>query len=217
MNWHQPLPWSRAAQLSTDCVEADVRDELACHLDLAIEEGLARGLSEEQARQEALARFGDFERTVRGCTRQKLGNSIMWLKLSWISVAVLLVALVLATHDSYRQRALLERSHAEIAARSAMESHALMLGAPDRLEPRELVARLGDVIVLVTNSHGHLNRSETVTIEGTILLAEVGHVSVVGLTRPEIEEVLRAALAPMYQDDLNLFVRVNRVEDPVLD
>jgi putative ABC transport system permease protein len=48
-------------------VEDEVADELAFHLEMRTRELMARGLDPAAAREEALRRFGDFERVARTC------------------------------------------------------------------------------------------------------------------------------------------------------
>jgi predicted permease len=52
-----------------DPIADDVRDELQEHLQSRIDDNLARGLSPEDARREALGRFGSIERTARRSVR----------------------------------------------------------------------------------------------------------------------------------------------------
>ncbi|HMC56836.1 MAG TPA: ABC transporter permease [Gemmatimonadaceae bacterium] len=54
--------WRRYVRFWRTDVTADVADELGFHLESRIQEYLAAGMSPEQARSEALARFGDVER-----------------------------------------------------------------------------------------------------------------------------------------------------------
>ena len=42
-------------------LDGDFNEEMAAHLDLAIEENLARGLSAGEARRQAMVRFGGME------------------------------------------------------------------------------------------------------------------------------------------------------------
>ena len=51
-------------------IAADVEDELRVHLDLRIEALMASGLSREEARREAIRRFGDLDSTRRYCREQ---------------------------------------------------------------------------------------------------------------------------------------------------
>jgi len=51
-------------------LQADVDEELRVHLEMRVDELVARGLSSEAARREALRQFGDFEYTRRYCRTQ---------------------------------------------------------------------------------------------------------------------------------------------------
>ena len=59
--------WRRYLRFWGTDVEADVEDEIRTHLQLRIEDNLARGLSLEEARREAMARFGDVDRVRHAC------------------------------------------------------------------------------------------------------------------------------------------------------
>jgi MacB-like periplasmic core domain len=57
------LVWEKLkALVASPRVDADFDDEIASHLDLAIEDGMRRGLDAEQARREALRRLGGIQR-----------------------------------------------------------------------------------------------------------------------------------------------------------
>ncbi len=57
-----------------DKVASEIDEELRTHLDMRIGELTARGLSPEEARQEALRQFGDLEATRAYCRQQDLGK-----------------------------------------------------------------------------------------------------------------------------------------------
>ncbi len=69
-------------------IEAEVRDELDAHLAMIEDELLAQGLSPQQARVQALARFGDPARIALEARTIKLGDRIM---LQRINLALLVV------------------------------------------------------------------------------------------------------------------------------
>jgi predicted permease len=54
----------------SDVVKAEVDEELSLHLEMRVEELRSRGLSDEEARREALRQFGDLEGTRRYCRSQ---------------------------------------------------------------------------------------------------------------------------------------------------
>ena len=55
-----------------DKVASEIDEELRAHLDMRIDELTARGLSPDEARQEALRQFGDLEATRAYCRQQDL-------------------------------------------------------------------------------------------------------------------------------------------------
>ena len=59
--------WRRYLRFWGPSVNADVDDELRTHLELRVEDNLARGLSPDEARREAEQRFGDVERVRAEC------------------------------------------------------------------------------------------------------------------------------------------------------
>lgn len=64
---------------ASDC---DLNEEFCCHLELLTRDNLAAGMSAEQARAEALRRFGDVERIKRGCRAARRGSlpgALLWL------------------------------------------------------------------------------------------------------------------------------------------
>ncbi len=48
-------------------VEDEVSDEVAFHLEMRVREYVARGMTPDEARRAALARFGDLERAQARC------------------------------------------------------------------------------------------------------------------------------------------------------
>src|SRR5437870_4419901 len=60
-------------------IEREIEDELRFHLEMRAREHLAAGLPPEQARAEALRRFGDFEGVKEACREislEKLGDKL---------------------------------------------------------------------------------------------------------------------------------------------
>ena len=53
-----------------EAIRNEVDEELRVHLEMAIEELRAKGLSPDDARRQAVRRFGDLEGTRRYCRRQ---------------------------------------------------------------------------------------------------------------------------------------------------
>lgn len=48
-------------------VEREVNEEFSFHVDMRVRELVAQGWTEEEARAEAVRRFGDMERVKRSC------------------------------------------------------------------------------------------------------------------------------------------------------
>ncbi len=59
--------WRRYRELFGSSPEHDVRDEVRFHLDTETEELIASGVSPDEARRHALARFGDVEQAMAAC------------------------------------------------------------------------------------------------------------------------------------------------------
>ena len=73
--------------------EADIREELECHVELRTLENLSSGMTPEKAREDAEARFGNFEQNVRQCCHAATGIR-GWLKhLQFATVAMLVIAI----------------------------------------------------------------------------------------------------------------------------
>ena len=62
-----PAGWFTRWLRRRDEVEQEIREELQFHLDRRIEEKVAAGMTEAEARRAALRRFGDFQRIQREC------------------------------------------------------------------------------------------------------------------------------------------------------
>ena len=76
--------------------------------------------------------------------------------------------------------------------------------------PQPVVVELGDSIEVVSTYHpDELNATEALAGDGTVLLREIGHVLVAGLTRDEVEATLKEKYAPYY-DSLDLHVKVHK-------
>ncbi|HEX4038506.1 MAG TPA: ABC transporter permease [Acidobacteriaceae bacterium] len=69
--------WNRVrAYFRKDALDADLNAEMAAHLDMATEENIARGLAPEEARRQALARFGG---VVQARERQREARALPFL------------------------------------------------------------------------------------------------------------------------------------------
>jgi len=76
--------WFRGARPAD---EREVREEIAFHIDRATQENLAKGMAPEQARAEALRRFGDLEKVRRECLAVR-GSGVSPI-VAWTAVAAL--------------------------------------------------------------------------------------------------------------------------------
>ena len=74
--------------------DREIREEIAFHIDRATQENLAKGMGQDEARAEALRRFGDLERVRREC-RAVRGRRVPAVA-SWAAVAALAAVSFLA-------------------------------------------------------------------------------------------------------------------------
>jgi hypothetical protein len=87
-------------------VEQDILDELQFHIEMRTEDNINAGMTEREARQDALRRFGDFQNVHRTCRRIMLGERIMLQRIQAVLILFLLVAVILLGVAFYRgQRA----------------------------------------------------------------------------------------------------------------
>jgi len=196
---------SRSGSTLERAIEADIRAELESHLALAQDELIASGSDEESAQELALERFGNFERTVRACRRQKLKEKIMLQRLQFTATLALLVAVAYFGVRAERLAKLLEPMTAQ-----AEVEQPRVLGevSYEPLAPTPVIVEFGDSIQVLSSSSYGLAATESLASDGTVLLRMIGHVQVLGKTRGEVEELLRHKYAAYYDDDLNLFVKV---------
>jgi len=84
--------------------EADIREELECHVELRTLENLSSGMTPEEARKDAEARFGNFEQNVRECCHA--ANGIRgWLKhVQFAMVAMLVIAICWLATSMFRMQ-----------------------------------------------------------------------------------------------------------------
>jgi hypothetical protein len=75
-------------------IDSDILDELTFHVEMRTSDNQRAGMSPEEARADALGRFGDFDRTRRRCRRILLGDRIMLQRLQAVVTLVLLGAVV---------------------------------------------------------------------------------------------------------------------------
>jgi predicted permease len=60
----------------TDQLDREVKDEMAAHLEMAVEENLSRGMSAEEARRQALVRFGGVQQALE---RHRESRTLPWV------------------------------------------------------------------------------------------------------------------------------------------
>jgi hypothetical protein len=95
-------------------VDREIVDELEFHLDMRTLENVGAGMSADEARQDALRRFGDFERIHKTCRQTLLGERIMLQRLQAILTLVLLVAIIFMGVALYRGQSANETATAQI-------------------------------------------------------------------------------------------------------
>jgi hypothetical protein len=87
-------------------VERDVDDELSFHIEMRVCDNLELGMPLAEAREDALRRFGDFERVKLVCCKVRRRNmsDMKWLKIIFWSLAItgVLVRSLSSIEDSFR-------------------------------------------------------------------------------------------------------------------
>lgn len=206
------VAFSRDAQ--AEAVDADIRAELEAHLELAEEALRGEGRTPEEARREARERFGDFERTLRACRRERMGGRLMLVRIQWVLIALLtLSTLGLALYG--RDRAVDMAMQRDLAMAQAAEAHAMRLELQQRgrREPvAEIVVGVGDKLVVQCPRNPGPNHVAEVQLDGQALFKDLGWVSVAGKSRPQVEELLTARYAPFYEDTGPVYVIVKSPE-----
>lgn len=75
-------------------IDAEILDELEFHIEMRALDNQRAGMSAEDARADALRRFGDFAEIHRSCRRILLGERIMLQRVQTVLTIVLLAAVV---------------------------------------------------------------------------------------------------------------------------
>jgi hypothetical protein len=195
---------SLAGDAQAAAVEADIRAELEAHLELAEEALRGEGRSPDEARREARERFGDFERTLRACRRERMGGRLMLVRIQWVLIALLtLSTLGLALYG--RDRAAEMAMERERAMTQAATAQALLLDLERKQVPgepvEEIVVRVGDELETFDRSRRFEFGTRTVVQkDGEALLPEIGWIDVAGKSRQEVEGVLTVAYRQIYPD-----------------
>jgi len=79
MSWIRTTLRRLKALSRSACIENEIEDELRFHLEMRERDHLAAGMTPEQARTEALRRFGNFEGVKEACreiSMEKLGDKL---------------------------------------------------------------------------------------------------------------------------------------------
>lgn len=90
----------------TRVIEQEILDELEFHIEMRTLDNVAAGMPAEDARHDALTRFGDFERIRKACRTALLGERIMLQRVQAVLTLALLGAVIFMGVTFYRgQRA----------------------------------------------------------------------------------------------------------------
>ncbi len=219
MTFHDALAAFDADDPSSQALEQDIRDELLAHLAMSTEQGIAQGLSPEQAKRQAIEQFGNFEQTISACKRQKLGAFTMKKRTHQILTASLLLLCVAMTGYGFAARARVAERESALHLLNAklMNQQSEMQSMKVGSEPQLITVRIGDQLEVVeTYQPGEWTGKYEVERDGSVLLPALGHVQVFGLTRSELESRLTELYAPYYAL-LDLYVRVHRGPVPPLE
>ena len=107
-------------------IEQDIRDELEFHLAMRTLDNEAAGMSALEARQDAVCRFGDFERIRKQCRQTLLGERIMLQRLQAVLTLALLGAVVFLGLELYRGQRANETAMATLMQKSQAASDLMM-------------------------------------------------------------------------------------------
>ena len=136
-------------------IEQEILDELEFHVEMRTLDNVSAGMSAAEARQDAMRRFGDFERIRKACRQTLLGERIMLQRVQAVLTLVLLGAVVFMGVALYRGQQANEAATARMmemldrvakqpsAAAVSPQFEALEASTLDQLFPRD--AKLTDV------------------------------------------------------------------------
>jgi hypothetical protein len=130
-------------------IDDDILDELQSHIEMRTQDNLAAGMTADAARQDALRRFGDFERTRRECRRVRVGERIMLQRLQAVLTVVLVGAVAYLAVAHYRGQCANEAALAKMS--QALESIAGSAAGPSAAEA-ELKAMLASTAPVVVET-----------------------------------------------------------------
>lgn len=106
-------------------IDDEIREELDFHIAMRTQDNVAAGMTPDEARHDALRRFGDFERIRRACRRIRVGERIMLQRIQTLLTVVLLAAVVflgMAHYDARRAQEVAAAKMTEALERIAAES-----------------------------------------------------------------------------------------------
>lgn len=87
-------------------IDQEILDELEFHIEMRAFDNRSAGMPPDEARQDALNRFGDFERIRKECRNTQLGERIMLQRVQTVLTLLLLGAVIFLGVELYRgQRA----------------------------------------------------------------------------------------------------------------
>ncbi len=75
-------------------VDAEIVDELSFHIEMRAQDNVRAGMTPEAAKNDAMKRFGDFDRIYRSCRRVLLGDRIMLQRVQTVLTVLLLGAVI---------------------------------------------------------------------------------------------------------------------------
>jgi len=164
-------------------VDDEILAELEFHVAERARENVEAGMPAEEARRDAERRFGNIQRVREACRWVHIGERIMLQRLHLALTIVLLISTVGfgIAHFARRQELSLALQG---GSRSIWDFHS-------PYEKRDVVIGVGDTIdVIKTETWATVAPDAVVAADGCVLLPGVGWVEVIGLTRPEAEELI---------------------------
>ena len=194
----------------------DLRDELSFHIEMLQSDLEQEGHTPQEAARLAQLRFGDRDKIFNACLRQIQSDSTMLQKVHFALTLVLILALTFAMYGWSRTS--LNQAEESQALRVSIEG---LLGqvqaasVPSSLVPRSNIA-VGDTIKLFDQERPfEFDKQQTVSLDGKLLIKNLGWVTVEGSTLAQLEQQLNESLALYYTSAPNVAAAfVTRVPNP---
>lgn len=183
-------------------VEAEILEELRFHVDTRIENNIAAGMDPDEARRDAEARFGDFDRIRDACRWVQLGERIMIQRIHFALTVVLVAALAFVGLEFFSLR---ESVHRMSVGQGPMMRPLFGLGSG-----AEIHIGIGDQLEVLDFGQNELVATEKVALDGKVLLPELGWVDLVGLSREEAEKELSERYRPYFAHEPDIKIRVEK-------